>query len=369
MANANGVGFTVNGIRGRNNDQQIDGQNNNDNSVTGPYIFLDNPDFVSEYEVVSNNFGPEYGRNSGSVVNYITRSGTNNWHGDVFATEGNWRLNTLTNTQKAFEGLTSVPVFNNLYTGGTIGGPIKKDKLVVFGGYAEQVINSTSVYATGGLTPTPAGLSTLQSCFPNSSSVAALAQYGPYGITGGNPTPNGEPTTQTLTAADGTSCNVQFAGVQRTLPTTTKEWDSVARIDWNGAKDHVYGRWIYQKIMPLNADPGRAAAGYPYNVPGFGEDFGASWTRTISSSMVNEMRLSYGRLTAQFGGNGIGNTIPDQTNLGNGLSSINLPTAYASFGPPNNTPQGRVVNTYQFQDNWSYFHGRHQFKAGTNLTY
>jgi len=371
MANTNGVGFTVNGIRGRNNDQQIDGQNNNDNSVTGPYIFLDNPDFVSEYQVVSNNFGPEYGRNSGSVVNYITKTGTNDWHGDVFVTEGNWRLNTLSNTQKAFEGLTSVPVFNNLYTGGTIGGPIKKDKLFVFGGYAEQINNSTSVYSTGNLTPTPAGLTTLQSCFPNSPSVAALTQYGPYGITGGNPTPSGDATIKTLTGADGSSCDVQFAGVQRTLPTNLKEYDSMARIDWNGAKDHVYGRWIYQKVMPLNLDPGggSAAAGYPYSVPGFGEDFGASWTRTLTSSMVNELRLSYGRLTAEFGGNSIGNTIPNQTNLANGLSNINLPSGYQDFGPPNNTPQGRVVNTYQLQDNWSYFHGRHQFKAGTNLTY
>ncbi|HEV2425861.1 MAG TPA: TonB-dependent receptor [Terriglobia bacterium] len=369
MSNSNGVGFTVNGIRGRNNDQQIDGQNNNDNSVAGPYIFLDNPDFVSEYQIVSNNFGPEYGRNSGSVVNYITKSGTNDWHGNVFVTEGNWRLNTLSNTQKAFEGLTSVPVFNNLYTGATIGGPIKKDKLFIFGGYAEQINNSTSVYGTGSLTPTPAGLTTLQSCFPGSASIAALAQYGPFGITGGNPTPSGTPTTKTLTAADGTSCDVPFAGVQRTLPTNLKEWDSVARIDWNGVKDHVYGRWIYQKVVPLNLDPGTAAAGYPYNVPGFGEDFGASWTHTLSSSMVNEMRLSYGRMTAQFGGNGIGNTIPNQTNLGSGLSSIIMPSGYLNFGPPNNSPQGRVVNTYQLQDNWSYFHGKHQFKAGTNLTY
>ena len=371
FSNSNGVGFIVNGIRGRNNDQQIDGQNNNDNSVAGPYIFLDNPDFVSEYQVVSNNFGPEYGRNSGSVVNYITKSGTNDWHGDVFATEGNWRLNTLTNTQKAFEGLTSVPVFNNLYSGATIGGPIIKNKLFVFGGYAEQVIDSTSVYATGNLTPTPTGLTTLQSCFPNSASVAALAKYGPYGITGGNPTPSGDLTTKTLTATDGSSCDVQFAGVQRTLPTNTKEWDSMSRIDWNGAKDHVYGRWIYQKILPLNANPtgGEAAAGYPYSVPGFGEDFGASWTHTITSSMVNELRLSYGRLTAEFGGNSIGNTIPNQGNLGNGLSSIIMPSGYLNFGPPNNSPQGRVVNTYQLQDNWSYFHGKHQFKAGTNLTY
>src|SRR5580704_418014 len=69
FSNTNGVGFAVNGIRGRNNDQQLDGQNNNDNSVGGPGLTLSDPHFVDEYQIITNNFGPEYGRNSGSVVN------------------------------------------------------------------------------------------------------------------------------------------------------------------------------------------------------------------------------------------------------------------------------------------------------------
>jgi len=81
FSNTNGVGFAVNGIRGRNNDQQIDGQNNNDNSVAGPGLFVSNLEFVQEYQITTSNFGPEYGRNSGSVVNIITKNGTNTWHG------------------------------------------------------------------------------------------------------------------------------------------------------------------------------------------------------------------------------------------------------------------------------------------------
>ena len=57
------------------------------------------------------------------------------------------------------------------------------------------------------------------------------------------------------------------------------------------------------------------------------------------------------------------------SNWADGLASITMPSGYAGFGPPNNMPQGRIVNTYQLQDNWSYVHGSHQFKAGTNLTY
>lgn len=370
FSNSNGMDFGNNGIRGRNNDQQIDGQNNNDNSVGGPYLFMANPDFVQEYQIVTDNFGPEYGRNSGSVVNIITKSGTNAWHGDVFATESNWRLDTLSNTQKAFEGLTQVPNFNNEYSGASVGGPLKKDKAFIFGGFDDNIEPGSAVYAEGGLTPTPAGITTLQSCFPNSPSIAALANYGPYGIKGGNPVPSGTPTTESLTGANGAPCSVQFAGVQRTLADPFHQYDYTTRLDWNGVKDHIYGRWLYQKATPLNLDPGTAAVGYPYNVPSFGEDFGVSWTRTLSATMVNEFRLSYGRLNVEFGGNGIGNTIPNQGNLASGLSNIAFSDpSLAGFGPATSLPQGRIVNTYQLQDNWSWFRGAHEIKAGTNLTY
>jgi Carboxypeptidase regulatory-like domain len=374
FSNYNGVGFSVNGIRGRNNDQQIDGQSNNDNSVAGPAIFLGNPDFVQEYQVVTNNFGPEYGRNSGSVVNIITKAGTNNWHGDVFGTLGDSKLNSLSNVQKAFEGLTKVPAFTETFSGASIGGPIIKDKLFVFGGFDADVLNSSSVYATGNLTPTPAGLSELATCFPGSPSVADLEQFGPYGIKGGNPTPSGTPTVKTLTVADGSACPVEFAGVQRTLATPTHQYDVTTRVDYNTENNRFYGRYLYQKLTPMNLDAfGSAgadpAAGYPANVPSFSEDFGFSWTRTLTPAMINEARLSYGRLTVEFGGNGIGNTIPNQGSLATAISRVTLPSGYLSYGPPTNAPQGRIVNTYQFQDNWTYSRGRHLLKAGANITY
>jgi len=59
LANINGTTFEVNGIRGRNNDQQIDGQNNNDNSVTGPGLFVSDPEFVQEYQITTSNFSAE----------------------------------------------------------------------------------------------------------------------------------------------------------------------------------------------------------------------------------------------------------------------------------------------------------------------
>jgi hypothetical protein len=95
FSNTNGGGFSSNGLRGRNNDQEVDGQNNNDNSVGGPALFVSDSNFVQQYVIITNNFGPEYGRNAGSVVNIITKSGTNAWHGSVYGTESSNYLQAL----------------------------------------------------------------------------------------------------------------------------------------------------------------------------------------------------------------------------------------------------------------------------------
>src|SRR5882762_3363323 len=166
FSNTNGTGFAVNGVRGRNNDQQIDGQNNNDNSVAGPGLFVSDPEFVQEYQITTSNFGPEYGRNSGSVVNILFKSGTNNVHGSVYGTESNSVLNALSNTQKAFEGLTKPARFNDEFTGGTIGGPLWTDHVFFFGGFNNEIVSQQQVFTSGGdssnnLTPTLAGIATM----------------------------------------------------------------------------------------------------------------------------------------------------------------------------------------------------------------
>ncbi len=113
------------GIRSRNNDQQIDGQYNNDNSVGGPSLFLSDTQFVQEYQLTTNNMSAEYGRNSGSVVNILTKNGGNNVHGSIYATEGNSGFDALETQQKSFEGLTQVPHYNDTFDGATVGGALK----------------------------------------------------------------------------------------------------------------------------------------------------------------------------------------------------------------------------------------------------
>lgn len=379
FSNTNGVGFSVNGLRGRSNDQQIDGQNNNDNSVTGPGLFLSNPDFVEEYQITTNNFGAEYGRNSGSVVNLNTKSGTNTWHGTISGNETNSVLTSLSNVEKQLDDLTKPPRFNNEFTGGTIGGPLLKDKLFIFGGFDDQIDSSTGVFSTGALVPTPTGVGQLASCFPGSTSVQALQTYGPYGIGAGNPTPVGTPTmgyydgapvNNTTDPVTGlAACGYQLNGIERTLPNGFHEWDWLTRVDYQiGSKDSVFGRLLYQKLNDFNAD-GNQAAGYPVSVPGQTWYVLGQWSHTFASNMVNEFRFGYSHSNIQFGGNTIGDTVPLQTNVGEALSSITFSnSALLGYGPPNVFPQGRIVKTIQPQDNFDFTKGRHQFKAGVNFT-
>jgi len=377
FSNTNGTGFAVNGLRGRNNDQQIDGQNNNDNSVAGPGLALSDPEFVSEYQITTSNFGPEYGRNSGSVVNVITKSGTNNVHGSVYGTESNSVLNALSNTQKAFEGLTKPARFNDEFTGGTIGGPLWKDHVFFFGGFNNEIVSQQQVFTSGAetsnnRTPTPTGITTMLACYGNTASMQALQTYGPYAIKGGNPTPIGATSTQHVTnCTDGIARDIELAQVGRVLPTGSKSYNFPIKLDIQTAKNHFYGRYLYNRATFFNQDSFlTAASGYPNNVPALSQDYGFSWARTISNRMTNEFRASYGRLNVEFGGNTIGNTIPNQGAVGNAIAQVTFSTAgFLSYGPATNAPQGRIVNTYQFQDNWSYFRGRHGLKAGVNFTY
>jgi len=378
FSNSNGPGFEVNGIRGRNNDQQIDGQNNNDNSVAGPGLFVSDPEFVQEYQITTSNFGPEYGRNSGSVVNIITKSGTNTVHGSVYGTESNSALNALSNTQKAFEGLKKPARFNDEFTGGTIGGPIWTDHVFFFGGFNNQIVSQQQVFTSGGdssnnLTPTLAGIATMLTCYGNTPSMQALQTFGPYAVKGGNPTPIADTIKpfHVTNCTDGVARDIEIAQVERVLPTGSKSYNFPMKLDIQTAKNHFYGRYLYNRSTFFNADSFlTAAAGYPTSVPALSQDYGFSWTRTLSSRMTNEFRASYGRLNVQFGGNTIGNTVPNQGGVGDAIAQVTFSTpGFLSYGPATNAPQGRIVNTYQFQDNWSYFRGRHGLKAGVNFTY
>jgi hypothetical protein len=372
FTNTNGVGFGSNGNRGRDNDQEIDGQNNNDNSIGGPSLFVSDPNFVQQYVIITNNFGPEYGRNAGSVVNIITKSGTNNWHGSGYGDEGNSFLNALSNTQKnvtknpvtGAPGLSGPPRANNEFGGFTIGGPIAKNKIFYFGGFDEQIISQQSAFSTGLATPTPLGLTQLAACpGVDPSALSALQRFGPFGISAGNPTPV-NPRNATVAG-----CTIQVGGVSRIVPAPSHAFNFVQRADMNLGGDSISGRYIFNRNNVFNRND-NGAAGWLFNQSALSQATLLSWTHNFSSRMVNELRVGFDRLNVGFGGNNIGNAFePTASNLDNALTNVSFSNATLGFGPATNLPELRIVNTWQAQDNWNYVLGRHQLKAGVNWTY
>ncbi len=132
----NSGAVSVNGGRGRSNNFSVNGGDANDLFANLPTV-QPSPDSIQEFRVLTNTFDAEYGRNSGSVVNVVTKSGTNDWHGNAYEFFRNKVLNAnnycLT---EAADGLPcDKPQFNQNQFGGTFGGPIKKERTFFFASY------------------------------------------------------------------------------------------------------------------------------------------------------------------------------------------------------------------------------------------
>jgi carboxypeptidase family protein len=121
---------TVNGGRGRANNYSVNGGDGNDLFVNLPAV-QPSPDSIEEFRVITNSFDAEYGRNSGAVVNVVTKSGTNDVHGSVYE----FLRNDVLNAHGFTFNPTPKPPFKQNQFGGTIGGPLKKDKSFLFGSY------------------------------------------------------------------------------------------------------------------------------------------------------------------------------------------------------------------------------------------
>ena len=121
---------TVNGGRGRSNNYSVNGGDGNDLFANLPAV-EPSPDSIEEFKVISNAFDAEYGRNSGAVVNVVTKSGTNEIHGGFYEFFRNDALNTHPFTFSP----SPKPAFKQNQFGGTLGGPIKKDKTFFFASY------------------------------------------------------------------------------------------------------------------------------------------------------------------------------------------------------------------------------------------
>ena len=392
FSNNNGAEFSVNGQRARSNNFQLDGQNNNDNSIGGPSIFFGNQDVIAELQVITN-YTAEYGRNLGSVVNYITKAGTNQYHGTAFEF---WQGNTfasLANEEKspvfgfctpsqnpATDGCTDpvIPRFVQNQFGGTFGGPIVRDKVWFFGSgnFVRQRTGASPLQSSPATTPTANGLQQLQAAFPNNPGVASLVSIGPLAVTAGNPTfSNVAPR---LVAADGTvDCGsvptpagcvpIEFGEITRRIPSVFNDYEATGRVDVQlTQKDRLFGRYIFQQSVTTNFpfEGGQAGAGGDFvNVPGRSQQIGLDFTHTFSNNFLNQARFSYSRSRIGFEGGAFPQCV--QADLSACPTQVFLDVAEdLGYGVNSGFPQGRTINVYQVQDNASWLLGKHAIKFG-----
>jgi hypothetical protein len=386
FSNTNGPNFSSNGSRGRSNNFELDGQSNNDNSVAGPQIFFGNQDAIAEIQVIQSNFSAQYGRNTGAVVNYITKSGTNSIHGSAFELyTDNW-LSSYPNQDKsavfgycapgesaAATGCSPVAPLprsvDNKY-GATLGLPILKDKLWAFGStYFEHTRNGASPFSSGTAnTPTPTGLAALEAAYPNNPGVLILKNFGPYAITDGNPQPNLQAAQTEKVTVAGVTTLVQVAPVQRIAPSGNYgDQEDLGRIDWQlTPKDRLYVRYFYQKSLSSN-DADGGAAGTFYNVPDVNYSVGADITHTFSPAWLNQTRYAYQESKLDFQGGSLPNCTVNTFTQCPGY--IDFTGSDLSFGEATNLPQGRTVKVTQVQDNVSYTKGKQTILFGGEFDY
>jgi outer membrane receptor protein involved in Fe transport len=176
---------SVNGGRGRANNFSVNGGDANDLFVNLPTV-QPSPDTIQEFRVLTNTFDAEYGRNSGSVINVVTKSGTNQWHGSAYEFFRNKVLNANEYCFTGAEGLPcEKPQFNQNQFGGTFGGPIKKDRTFFFASYEgrrirQGILSPAVTVPSSQETPSPTNL-------VNGQIVADFSDVNP--VTGGSASP------------------------------------------------------------------------------------------------------------------------------------------------------------------------------------
>jgi outer membrane receptor protein involved in Fe transport len=365
--------FNINGNRDRSNNYTLDGTDNNDpwfnNSalnqvgITGAPATLLPLDAIEEFNLQSN-FTAEYGRNSGSVVNIITRSGTNAFHGSLYEFNRNsyFDARNYFNTKLKQDGTPNPQShFNNNNFGGSVGGPILKERaffFLAYEGQRERVGSDFNLFV-----PTPAEIALAEQ--------EALA----------NPTiiPNGinPGLVQILQKYMPTTTNAD-----NTLPVSVSDKNDndnlIARVDYkiNGVHS-VAGRYAFgqdDQIFPLGSvggfGSGSRIGAFAQKSPTRVQVASGSWLSVIGPTRVNEVRVGYSRFRNSFGS--LDDTLNPSSTFGLNLNTGKLGLPEFDFsGVIENLgatifgiPRGRISQTYQILDNFTWNHGIHTWKFG-----
>jgi len=355
-----GAGFAINGQRSASTNILLDGAENVDTftATVGQTIPLDS---VQEFSVLTNNFGAEYGRASGGVVNLVTKQGTNAFHGSAY--EYN-RVSALSsNTFQNDSQGTPKGVFTRNNFGFSAGGPAIKNKLFFFNN--TEWIRVRSAAPTEAAIIDPASIPTFAA-----PSQAFFSAYGTM-ATGVNVLTTGP----CSGAANAPTCDI----VSYTIPTdagggspqnTTME---VARVDFNiSDRTTLTGRYASFKELDFNGTVNNSPyAGYNTGQTNYDQNYSFSLNHVFTPRLINTAKATFNRLNGPVQGLSTApisptlytsSTLPSVTVNGNTQSLI-FP-GYNEFTPGSAIPFGGPQNLYEFYDDLSWTVGKHQLKFG-----
>ena len=383
--------YATNGSQADQNSYLINGTDNNDFALNTPQITV-SPDAIAEFKMVTNTINPEYGRNSGAIVNAVIKSGTNQLHGDGF----DFYRDTSLNARNFFA--PSPAVFHRNQFGGTVGGPIRKDKTFLFFSYqGDRTVrpeSSEDCLCNSPGSPTVFTPAQRNGVFPD---LATSTNRSPFPLVGdnGQTFPAGTPYSTIFPAGiiptvDFNSISSNLMSKYIPLPTVGNLYEFnpvvtglddqyLTRIDHTiSARDSIWGYFLWERSPRTQTLPFIGAT-----VPGFGEtdkehwqQYTAAWNHTFGATMLNEARFGYTRLnyssvtpqtpmtpsSAGFTG------ITPQHTSGEGLPVINLLNpSHLSIGFSTDGPQSRIDQTYQATDNLTKVVGTHTFKMGFDM--
>jgi len=406
-------GLNMSGQRGRSNLVNVDGADATDNSVNGVRSTV-SQEAVQEFQIITNNYAAEYGRAAGGVVNIITRSGSNDFHGDVFGYLRNRNFQAV----NPFSTVPN-PAYTRVQAGVAFGGPIKKDKTYYFFSYEITRRHETGFSSIGqdnyGLTPfdasaflrLPPGAVNLQLTQPQITFLTDPATIGAIlsdqtgkvgtaiadyvvaaGASSGMAVNGAWPTNLVQVLTGGELSN--FSGFPSTCPppgpcfipgsyrTLTSQAGNYPvfegtslyslRLDHNLGVSHrltlrgnvspstVTGIEVSGEDQPVGQNAYSRTSQTTYrDVAGVFQD-----TWTIGNNRVNEFRFQYAR-------RGLSYFYNTQTPAGS-TTGINI-TGFAYFGREPYSYIQRTEQRYQFTDNFSWTMGRHNTKFGFDLNY
>jgi hypothetical protein len=336
----------------------VNGINLNDN-VQNQITFQPPIDTLAEYKIDNSTFPAQYGRNAGAIVNLATRSGTNDYHGELFEFFRNSALdarnffNPVLNSQGAFN--PQAPFKRNDF-GASFGGPIKKNKIFLFLAY-EGLRQHQSLTVTSNRVPSQNERATVTS--PAIQKILALIPAANLVGTG--------------TAGDPASFNKFTGGALANVALNQGSADLDVQLS---DRDRIHAYYVVQK--DLRQEP-TAGGAINTNLPGFGDTRDGfrhlmtfSEDHVFGPSLTNTVRLGFNRIHLTFRPNALLDptafniTMPTGAPVASGLPFINV-GGDLGFAGPTGEPQGRGDTTVVLNDGLSWLKGRHTFAFGGEI--